>query len=110
MSQDIDANCIDPPVAGSSQCLQQIPFDAAIAAHISRQQDKMGCQAALASHASSILDAEETSDAFSFQKNPFPPREAQNLSGISSPRDWKMTERTSLVGSGHLDEVTNSNV
>ncbi|KAF3441833.1 hypothetical protein FNV43_RR15748 [Rhamnella rubrinervis] len=109
VSQDMDANCIDPPVAGSSQCLQQIPFscdsfDAAIAAHISRQQDKMGCQATLASHASSILDAEETCDAFSFQKNPFPPHEAQNLSGSSSPRAWKLTERTSLVGSGHLHE------
>lgn len=111
----MDANCIVPPAAGSSQCLQQTPFscdsfDAAIAAHISRQQEKMGCEAPIASHASSILDAEETCDAFSFQKIHFPRHEAQNLSGISSPRTWKQMERTSLVGSGDLDEVTTSNV
>ncbi|XP_058003468.1 TSL-kinase interacting protein 1 isoform X1 [Hevea brasiliensis] len=71
---DVDPNCIELPIAQSSQCLQQIPFscdsfDAAIAAHMSRHQNKIVSPSTVASHIFSIWDAEETCDAFSFQKN-----------------------------------------
>lgn len=73
VSQDHNDNCIDPLIAENCRSVHQIPFscdsfDAAIAAHISKHQDKMG-QSTLASHMSSIWDAEETRDAFSFKKD-----------------------------------------
>ncbi|XP_008243985.1 PREDICTED: TSL-kinase interacting protein 1 isoform X3 [Prunus mume] len=89
VSHDLDTNCIDPPVAEGSQCLQQIPFscdsfDAVIAAHISRQ-NKMGCQPTMECHVSSIWDAEETCDAFSFQKNSVFCQEVSSLSAVAPP-------------------------
>ncbi|XP_062117291.1 TSL-kinase interacting protein 1 [Humulus lupulus] len=106
VSQDMKANCIDPPVAESAHCLQQMPFscdsfDAAIAAHISRQQDKMGCQPTLVS---SIWDAEETCDGFLFQKNHVHCQEAESLSGVATPNARKQTTGTNLMESIHLDE------
>lgn len=67
-----DANCSDFPGVLASNS-QQIPFscdsfDAAIAAHIFKQQNKVE-QQDLASNSPSIWDAEETCDAFSFQKS-----------------------------------------
>ncbi|OMP04029.1 TSL-kinase interacting protein 1-like protein [Corchorus olitorius] len=96
---DLDDNCADHPVAISSQCLQQISFscdsfDAAIAAHISRHQNKMEVSS-LASHASSIWDAEETCDAFSFRKNPI-----SSLSGAASPAASKEIAKLNIGGSG----------
>ncbi|KAK4776356.1 hypothetical protein SAY86_005044 [Trapa natans] len=45
-------------------------FDAAVAAHMSKYQDKVAIQSNLSSHVSaSIWDAEETCDPFSFRKN-----------------------------------------
>ncbi|KAK9291498.1 hypothetical protein L1049_019446 [Liquidambar formosana] len=107
VSHEMNANCIDLPVAGSSRYLQPIPFscdsfDAAIAAHISRHQDRTGFQSALATHASSILDAEETCDAFAFQKNFVICQEVPNFSGIA--RVCKQIARTNSVGSGGLVE------
>ena len=107
VSQDMNANCANPPVADSSHCLQQIPFscdsfDAAIAAHISRQQDKGGCQPTLAS---SIWDAEETCDGFLFQKNPVHRQETESLSGLATSNACTQTARTSLMESVGLDEV-----
>ncbi|KAH6807378.1 hypothetical protein C2S51_028486 [Perilla frutescens var. frutescens] len=66
-----DVNCSGFPGPLGSYCSQQIPFscdsfDAAIAAHIYKHQNKVE-QQGLASHAPSIWDAEETCDAFSFQ-------------------------------------------
>lgn len=109
VSQDINANCMDPSVPESSHCLQQVPFscdsfDAAIAAHISRQQDKMGCQSILPSHAPSIWDAEETCDGFLFQKSHVHREETRSLSGVASPSTCKQAARTSLMDSCHLDE------
>ncbi|KAK9118220.1 hypothetical protein Scep_016313 [Stephania cephalantha] len=65
----------ETPIFGSSTFLQQTPFtcdsfDAAIAAHISRHRKNLDQPTAEVQHASSILDAEETCDAFSFQKFP----------------------------------------
>ncbi|XP_042479822.1 TSL-kinase interacting protein 1-like [Macadamia integrifolia] len=71
-SRGIESTSIDRPTEGGSQYLQQIPFscdsfDAAIAAHISRHQDRSGLLLDQVSHSSSIWDAEETCDGFSFQ-------------------------------------------
>ncbi|XP_077246978.1 TSL-kinase interacting protein 1 isoform X2 [Tasmannia lanceolata] len=70
-SRIADANCTDGPTEGSALHLQQIPFncdsfDAAIAAHIAGTQDIPSLSSQI--HPSSIWDAEETCDAFSFQK------------------------------------------
>ncbi|GAV90591.1 Myb_DNA-binding domain-containing protein, partial [Cephalotus follicularis] len=109
--QDMDANCIESPFVESSQCLQQIPFscdsfDAAIAAHISRHQNKSGLQSTLASHSSSIWDAEETCDAFSFQQNHVLHQQASNSSSVASLGTCTQVARTSSVGSGgFLEEL-----
>ncbi|KAL2502738.1 TSL-kinase interacting protein 1 [Forsythia ovata] len=71
---NVDANCTESPLPVGSSSLQQIPFscdsfDAAIAAHIYKHQNKVGSQPGLAPHAPSIWDAEETCDAFAFQKS-----------------------------------------
>ncbi|CAA2978364.1 TSL-kinase interacting 1 [Olea europaea subsp. europaea] len=71
---NVDANCADLPLPVGSSSLQQIPFscdsfDTAIAAHIYKHQNKVGSQLGLAPHAPSIWDAEETCDAFAFQKS-----------------------------------------
>lgn len=68
-SKAMDSNCVDPPAMGSATCLQQIPFscdsfDAAIAAHLSGSRDTSD----LTAQVSHIWDAEETCDAFSFQR------------------------------------------
>lgn len=106
---NLDANCIDQPLTGSSQCLQQIPFscdsfDAAIAAHISRQKDKMRCEPTLVSHVSSIWDAEETCDAFVFQKNSAFRQEATRSSGVARPGDCKQMASTSSSGCDRMVE------
>lgn len=104
-----DADCINQTALENSQCLQQIPFscdsfDAAIAAHLCRQQEKMGGQPILASHASSsIWDAEETCDAFSFQKNCIRSEESLGLSGEAFIQNARM----SLVGFGCISKVSN---
>ncbi|XP_042945909.1 TSL-kinase interacting protein 1-like isoform X3 [Carya illinoinensis] len=108
VSHDIDVNCIDPPVAESSECLQQVPFscdsfDAAIAAHISKHQDKT-YQPTLSSHASSIWDAEETCDAFSYKKNSVFCQLDPILSRVTSTGSCKQTARTSLEGTDCLLE------
>ncbi|KAK6943851.1 hypothetical protein RJ641_024953 [Dillenia turbinata] len=74
MSPEMEATCVEPPMAGSSCFPSQFPFscdsfDAAIAAHLSKHQERTGFQSVLASHESSIWEAEDTCDAFLFQKN-----------------------------------------
>ncbi|ONI03008.1 hypothetical protein PRUPE_6G232900 [Prunus persica] len=108
VSHDLDTNCIDPPVAEGSQCLQQIPFscdsfDAVIAAHISRQ-NKTGCQPTMECHVSSIWDAEETCDAFSFQKNSVFCQEVSSLSAVAPPGACKQTAVASSAGSDCMVE------
>ncbi|XP_021897368.1 TSL-kinase interacting protein 1 isoform X2 [Carica papaya] len=99
----IDADCVGPSVPEASQCLPQTPFscdsfDAAIAAHISGHQSKMGIASMLATHSSSIWDAEETCDAFSFQKNPVLCPEVPSSSGIASPEICKQIEKVNTRG------------
>lgn len=95
---------MDEPFAESSQCLNEIPFscdsfDAAIAAHISSHQNKMVTASTFGSHASSIWDAEETCDAFSFQKNATPSQGVSRFPDIASPATSKPAGMNS-VGSG----------
>lgn len=79
-------------------------FDAAVAAHMSKYQGKVAFQSNLSSHASaSIWDAEETCDAFSFQKNTAAHEEApcgNILSGATEASD-----KASPAGSVGLIEV-----
>lgn len=115
MPHNLDANCIDQPLTGRSQCLQQIPFscdsfDAAIAAHISRQKDKMRCEPTMVSHVSSIWDAEETCDAFVFQKNLAFRQEATSSSGVARPGDGKQMASTSSSGCDRMVEVSFHNI
>ncbi|KAL9336661.1 hypothetical protein Peur_071149 [Populus x canadensis] len=104
-------NCIESLIVQSNQCLQEIPFscdsfDAAIAAHISRHQGKMGFHSAVASYTSSIWDGEETCDAFAFQKNHSLRKEVTTSSAVASPRVSKQMDRTSsITSSAFLEEL-----
>ncbi|KAJ7957221.1 TSL-kinase interacting protein 1 [Quillaja saponaria] len=107
VSHDRNANCIDSPVAGRSQCSQQIAFcsdsfDAAIAAHISRNQGKIEYQPTFSLHTSSMLDAEETCDAFSFIKDPVLYQDGPGLSGGTSLGVCKQVTRRSSQFLGNL--------
>ncbi|KAJ0258909.1 TSL-kinase interacting protein 1 [Hirschfeldia incana] len=84
---DIDSDCVDPPATESSHSLlRDVPFasdsfDAAIAAHILRHQNKPSGLVSMTSGSSSLWDDEDTRDAFSFQKN----RYAKSSSKLASP-------------------------
>lgn len=97
VSHEMHTNSTDPLLPGSSLGHQQVPFccdsfDAAIAAHLSRHQNKT----ALVPHSSSIWDAEETCDAFSFQAIH---SGVPSGSRISSLEPCKQTGRTSPLAS-----------
>ncbi|GMI80966.1 TSL-kinase interacting protein 1 [Hibiscus trionum] len=107
---DLDGNGVDHDVTESLHCLQQIPFscdsfDAAIAAHISMHQNKMEVPS-LASLTSSIWDAEETCDAFSFQKNPIPIADVPRFSDATSRAVCKEIARPNLAESGTHTKVS----
>ncbi|KAF9680256.1 hypothetical protein SADUNF_Sadunf06G0102400 [Salix dunnii] len=110
LPHEADFNCAELPNVQSNQCLQQIPFscdsfDAAIAAHISRHQSKMGFFSSVTSHTSSIWDGEETCDAFAFQRNHSLPKEV-TTSAVASPRVGKQMDSTSSFTSGaFLEEL-----
>ncbi|KAK7392797.1 hypothetical protein VNO78_21245 [Psophocarpus tetragonolobus] len=107
MSENLEDNCINPPIAENCHDVQQIPFssdsfDAAIAAHISRHQDKMG-QSSLVSHMSSIWDAEETCDAFLFKKDHILHKDRPCLSPVASLESEKKVPERSF---DKLDELS----
>ncbi|KAJ8433479.1 hypothetical protein Cgig2_004417 [Carnegiea gigantea] len=86
--EDVDADCVETPVVSTSRCHGDIPFacdsfDAAIAAHIS-SQNKMGISGFM-QHSSSIWDAEETCDAFSFQKGAASTKQIPSSSDAAPP-------------------------
>jgi len=110
VSQDLEDDCINPPIAENCHDVHQIPFssdsfDAAIAAHISRHQDKMG-QSSLAGHMSSIWDAEETCDAFLFRKDPILHIDRPCLPPVASLESEKKVPERSFE---KLDEVVRLN-
>ncbi|KAK4799083.1 hypothetical protein SAY86_024448 [Trapa natans] len=77
-------------------------FDAAVAAHVSKYQDKVAVQSSLPSHISaSIWDAEETCDAFSFRKNT---AHEESPCGNMSSVATEALERESPAGSTGLIE------
>ncbi|XP_042476305.1 TSL-kinase interacting protein 1-like, partial [Macadamia integrifolia] len=101
-SRAVESTCIDQPTEGGSQYLQQIPFscdsfDAAIAAHISGHQDGSGLLSGPVQllHSSSIWDAEETCDGFSFQK-------------VAGNCEAASTHGSASLGACKLDSHTNA--
>ncbi|ESQ52325.1 hypothetical protein EUTSA_v10016298mg [Eutrema salsugineum] len=86
---DIDSDDVDPPVTEGSHCLLRDvsfasdSFDAAIAAHILRHQNKPSALLPVTSGSSSLWDDEETRDAFSFQKNRL--AASPKLANVASP-------------------------
>ncbi|PIN11171.1 Polycomb-group transcriptional regulator [Handroanthus impetiginosus] len=120
-TENMDINCTEFPVPLGSNSPQQIPFscdsfDAAIAAHIYKQQNKIDSQQGLVSHVPSIWDAEETCDAFAFQKpNAFCNKD-QNASMNDSLDAFKQAIMTSPSASHkeveelpEMEKLTNSN-
>ncbi|KAL3528435.1 hypothetical protein ACH5RR_007757 [Cinchona calisaya] len=108
-SHNVEVNGIDSPVLRNSYCHQQIPFssdsfDAAIAAHIYKHQNRSASQLPLFSDTSSIWDGEETCDAFVFQKNSVFTMEVQSASKKSPPETSKENARTSSAASGRALE------
>lgn len=104
-TQNVDCTGFPTPLA--SNCLQQIPFscdsfDAAIAAHIYKHQNP---QQGIASHAPSIWDAEETCDAFSFQKTDAFRGENHNLYINDPVETLQQANMTSPSASDHDVEV-----
>ncbi|XP_021774529.1 TSL-kinase interacting protein 1-like isoform X4 [Chenopodium quinoa] len=96
----MDANGVESPAFRSSQCVEAIPFtcdsfDAAIAAHIYRQS-KIGFSGS-STHSSSIWDAEETRDAFSFQNRAVPNNQVLAATSIAGSE----TYQTSPAGTGN---------
>ncbi|KAI4378722.1 hypothetical protein MLD38_016162 [Melastoma candidum] len=121
ISNGISDNCIPAPTSESPQSIPQSSymcdsFDAAIAAHISRYQSKLPYESTLTSHEPSIWDAEETCDAFSFQRG-MPVRKDGTIPsdtssdipdhqrlidpvGSSKADSWRMQEYTDNLPSG----------
>ncbi|XP_010516928.1 PREDICTED: TSL-kinase interacting protein 1 isoform X1 [Camelina sativa] len=87
---DIDSDGGNPPATEGSHCvLRDVSFasdsfDAAIAAHILRHQNKSSAPLPLTSGSSSLWDDEETRDAFSFQNNRL--EDSSKLANVASPR------------------------
>lgn len=104
-----DANCITSSIHGSSNYIHQIPFscdsfDAAIAAHIKKHQSIADSQTALPSQLSSIWGAEDTCDAFAFQRHSFSEK-VQNASKHNSSETCKQITLSNTTALGTSVEV-----
>uniref|UniRef100_A0A2P2LZH9 Uncharacterized protein MANES_09G067200 n=1 Tax=Rhizophora mucronata TaxID=61149 RepID=A0A2P2LZH9_RHIMU len=92
---DENQDCSDAPIVQSNQCLQMPfscdSFDAAIAAHMSKHQKFLST---VVPHTGSIWDAEETCDAFSFQKSHLLYQEVPTSSCVGSPSTCKQMQGT----------------
>lgn len=112
VAQSEEVNGAETSVQKDPSCAEQYPvscdsFDAAIAAHVSKYQDKVAFQPTFSSHvSSSIWDAEDTCDAFSFQKSSAAYKDApcRNISSGAT----EASERTTPAGSDGLAEVFTS--
>ncbi|XP_026439954.1 TSL-kinase interacting protein 1-like isoform X1 [Papaver somniferum] len=103
-SQAMGINDFQSAAMDSSAFLHQIPFscdsfDAAIAAHIYGNRDKQDPLSTEVPHASSIWDAEETCDAFSFQKIPRTPIPA------SFGTSRQTTDTSTMVNRSTVEEL-----
>ncbi|CAH8384176.1 unnamed protein product [Eruca vesicaria subsp. sativa] len=103
---DIDSDYVDPPATEGSHCpLRDVSFaseffDAAIAAHILRHQNKPSGLIPVTSGSSSLWDDEDTRDAFSFHKNRH--ASSSKLANVSTGR--KNGESSQLVEATSGDE------
>ncbi|XP_073287804.1 TSL-kinase interacting protein 1-like isoform X2 [Primulina huaijiensis] len=109
-AQNMDINCSDFPVPVNSDCHSQIPFscdsfDAAIAAHIYKHQNKVNLQPGLQSHVPSIWDAEETCDAFAFQKNSALCDNSHSALKNDSPEACVQTSKRNLTSYKEVEEL-----
>ncbi|XP_075498849.1 TSL-kinase interacting protein 1-like [Primulina tabacum] len=109
-AQNMDINCSDFPVPVNSDCHSQIPFscdsfDAAIAAHIYKHQNKVNLQPGLQSHVPSIWDAEETCDAFAFQKNSALCDNSRSALKNDSPEACVQTSKRNLTSYKEVEEL-----
>ncbi|MCL7047548.1 hypothetical protein MKW94_000275 [Papaver nudicaule] len=105
--QAMGTNNFQPAAMDSSALFHQIPFscdsfDAAIAAHIYGNRDKQDPISTQVSHASSIWDAEETCDAFSFQKITRAP-----ILAASSGTSRQTTDTSAMVNRSTIEELPN---
>nr|GMC79643.1 TSL-kinase interacting protein 1-like isoform X1 [Ipomoea batatas] len=99
-----DANCITSSIHSSSNYIHQIPFscdsfDAAIAAHIKKHQSITDSQTALPSQLSSIWGAEDTCDAFAFQRHSLSEK-VQNASKHTSLETCKQITLANITALG----------
>ncbi|CAN4121513.1 unnamed protein product [Withania somnifera] len=105
---DEETDCIESALPGGSHFLQQMPlscdsFDAAIAAHIYKHQNKADSQMTLPPQASSIWNAEDTCDAFAFKRSVAFGDKAQHSSS-NVDNSQRITQSSSLVlGEGIKD-------
>ncbi|KZV26050.1 TSL-kinase interacting protein 1 [Dorcoceras hygrometricum] len=108
-TQNKDINCSEFPVPINSYCHSQIPFscdsfDAAIAAHIYKNKNKLDVQPKLQSHVPSIWDAEETCDAFAFQKKG-PSSDIHSASKNDSPELGVQATEGNLASYKEVEEL-----
>ncbi|XP_073151311.1 TSL-kinase interacting protein 1 [Henckelia pumila] len=109
-AQNMDINCSDFPVPVNSDCHSQIPFscdsfDAAVAAHIYKHQNKVDFQHRVQSHVPSIWEAEETCDAFAFQTNGPLRDDSHGASKNDSPEACVQATKGNLVTYKEVEEL-----
>ncbi|XP_075490661.1 TSL-kinase interacting protein 1 isoform X2 [Primulina tabacum] len=109
-AQNMDISCSDFPVPVNSDCHSQITFscdsfDAAIADHIYKHQNKVDFQPGLQSNVPSIWDAEETCDAFAFQKNGPLCRNSHSASKNDSPEACAQATKRNLASYKEPEEL-----
>lgn len=106
-----EVDCVNSHWPRISGGLPQIPFscdsfDDAIAAHIRKHENRTSTSPPLLSHASSIWDAEETCDAFSFQKNVFSEKVDAFSKSSSLETFREITQRSSAEPARENEELT----
>lgn len=106
-SDNMETNYAGP---SHTSCQYQVSFscdsfDAAIAALMCKNQDKASFQPTLESHAPSIWDAEETCDAFSFNKSSFPYKKVLEASINDSSEACRQHAKESSVATDIVVEV-----
>ena len=106
-SDNMETNYVGPSHAS---CQYQVSFscdsfDAAIAALMGKNQDKASFQPTLESHAPSIWDAEETCDAFSFNRSSVSCEKVLGASTNDSSEACRQQAKESLLATDIVDKV-----
>ncbi|XP_017254152.1 TSL-kinase interacting protein 1 [Daucus carota subsp. sativus] len=105
-SDNMETNYVGPSHAS---CQYQVSFscdsfDAAIAALMGKNQDKASFQPTLESHAPSIWDAEETCDAFSFNRSSVSREKVLGASTNDSSEACRQQAKESLLATDIVDK------